>query len=166
MNERARTVTPRNRPPVKGPQQKSSKQLDLVALQQAPGFMIRLLQLQIFQEFFEFFTEAGFTPASHSILMVVRDNPSVTQSELAAILRIQLPNLVKILNELETSAVINRKRSSRDKRAIELSLTSKGKKAAGQASRMADVFNRRILSALDERDRQEFLRMLVRLVKF
>jgi len=31
---------------------------------------------------------------------------------------------------------------------------------------MADVFNRRILSALDERDRQEFLRMLVRLVKF
>jgi DNA-binding MarR family transcriptional regulator len=60
----------------------------------------------------------GLSPAEHSSLITIRDNPSVTQSEVASALRIQLPHLVKILLKLEANGLIKRKRSNRDKRAI------------------------------------------------
>ena len=138
--------------------------LDLSALQQTPGFMIRILQIQIFEEFFEYFSSVGLSPAEHSSLITIRDNPFVTQSELASVLRIQLPNLAKILLKLEANGLIKRRRSNRDKRAVELMLTSSGEKAAAQASKMADTFNRLTLSPLNESEQQEFLRMLSRLV--
>ena len=106
----------------------------------------------------------GLSPAEHSSLITIRDNPSVTQSEIASVLRIQLPNLVKILLKLEANGLIKRKRSNRDKRAVELMLTSGGEKAAAQASKMADTFNRLNLSPLSESEQNQFLRMLSRLV--
>jgi len=138
--------------------------LDLTALQQTPGFMIRILQIQIFEEFFEYFAAAGFSPAEHSVLITVRDNPFVTQSEVASALRIQLPNLVKILLKLETKGLIKRRRSTRDKRAVELALTARGEQAAAQAAQMAADFNRLTLSPLSEKERKQFLLMLTRLV--
>ena len=138
--------------------------LDLTALQQTPGFMIRILQIHIFEEFFEYFSEAGFSPAEHSALITIRDNPFVTQSEVASALRIQLPNLVKILLKLEHKGFIKRKRSTRDKRAVELVLTARGKQVAMRAAKMADDFNRLTLSPLSERERKQFLLMLTRLV--
>lgn len=166
MNKKAKTETPPKQPTGRPAGRKGlEQQLDLTTLQRAPGFMIRLLQLQIFEEFFEFFAELGLSPAEHSILMIVRDNPSVTQSKLAAALRIQLPNLVKILAKLETSSVISRKRATTDKRAVELTLTSKGKRLTEQAARLADDFNLKMLSALNENEREQFLRTLIRLVR-
>lgn len=138
--------------------------LDLTALKQTPGFMIRILQIHIFEEFFEHFSAAGFSPAEHSVLITIRDNPSVTQSEVAIALRIQLPNLVKILLKLETKGLIKRKRSTRDKRAVELLLTGRGEQVAEQASKMADDFNRLTLSPLSEKERKQFLLTLGRLV--
>jgi DNA-binding MarR family transcriptional regulator len=142
----------------------STEPLDLTALQQTPGFMIRILQIQIFGEFFEYFSSVGITPAEHSSLITIRDNPSVTQSEVANALRIQLPNLVKILLKLETNGLITRKRSNKDKRAVELNLTSTGQKATAQASKMEDAFNQQILSPFSKSEQKQFLRMLSMLV--
>lgn len=151
-------------PPVEKTDLNSTQTLDLTALQQTPGFMIRILQIQIFEEFFEYFSSVGISPAEHSSLMTIRDNPSVTQSQIASALRIQLPNLVKILLKLEANGLIKRKRSNRDKRAVELTLTSSGEKAAAQASKMADAFNRLTLSPLSESEQKQLLRMLGQLV--
>ena len=82
------------------PEKSPKPALDLTALQQTPGFMIRILQIQIFEEFFAYFSAADFSPAEHSALITVRDNPDVTQSEVASSLRIQLPNLVKLPPQL------------------------------------------------------------------
>jgi DNA-binding MarR family transcriptional regulator len=71
---------------------------------------------------------------------------------------------VKILLKLETKGLIKRKRSSRDKRAVELVLTARGQKAAVQAATMADEFNQLTLSPLSESERKQFLQMLSRLV--
>lgn len=155
-----------HKPPPENPNEKNMKQtLNLTALQQTPGFMIRILQIQIFEEFFEYFAAAGFSPAEHSVLITVRDNPSVTQSEVASALRIQLPNLVKVLLKLETKGLIKRKRSTRDKRAVELVLTARGEQTAVQAAQMADEFNRLTLSPLSEKERKQFLLTLSRLVR-
>jgi len=75
------------------------------------------------------------SPVEYAILVTVRDNKTVTQSELAAVLKMHLPNLVKILSKMEDAGILKRKRSARDKRAVELSLGAAGHSSACFASR-------------------------------
>ncbi|MBR1228064.1 MULTISPECIES: MarR family winged helix-turn-helix transcriptional regulator [unclassified Bradyrhizobium] len=140
------------------------KSLDLSALQQTPGFMIRILQLLNFEAFFRHFQALEVSPVEYSILMTVRDNEAVTQSELAAVLKMQLPNLVKILSAMEEAGIVRRKRSSRDKRAVELSLSAAGQRRADEASRAGETFNEHTLAPLSKPERAAFLQMLTRLV--
>jgi DNA-binding MarR family transcriptional regulator len=143
----------------------ASRELDLTALQQTPGFMIRILQLQNFEAFYPYFEALKLSPLEYAIFVTVRDNKSVTQSELAAVLKMQLPNLVKILSRMEETGVLKRKRSTRDKRAVELSLSAAGERRADEASRLGQSFNAQTLSALSKPEQTAFLQMLVRLVE-
>jgi DNA-binding MarR family transcriptional regulator len=140
------------------------RELDLSALRQTPGFMIRILQLQNFEAFYPFFETLKLSPLEYAILVAVRDNKTVTQSELAGVLKMQLPNLVKILSRMEETGVLKRKRSTRDKRAVELSLSAAGERRADEASRLGENFNAQTLSALSKPEQAAFLQMLVRLV--
>ena len=97
--------------------------------------------------------------------MTVRDNEAVTQSELAAVLKMQLPNLVKILSAMEEAGIMKRKRSSRDKRAVEISLSAAGQRRADEASRAGEIFNEHTLAPLSKPERAAFLQMLTRLVE-
>ena len=143
----------------------ASRELDLTALQQTPGFMIRILQLQNFEAFYPYFETLKLSPLEYAILVTVRDNRAVTQSELAGVLKMQLPNLVKILSRMEETGVLKRKRSTRDKRAVELSLSAPGERRADEASRLGQSFNAQTLSALSKSEQTAFLQMLVRLVE-
>jgi DNA-binding MarR family transcriptional regulator len=60
---------------------------------------------------------------------------------------------------------IKRKRSVRDKRAVELSLSAAGRKRAEEASRLGASFNAQTLAPLDKQERAAFLEMLARLVE-
>ena len=128
-------------------------------------FMIRILQLQNFEAFYPYFESLKLSPLEYAILVAVRDNKTVTQSELAGILKMQLPNLVKILSRMEETGVLKRKRSTRDKRAVELSLSAAGERRADEASRLGERFNAHTLSALSKPEQTAFLQMLVRLVE-
>jgi DNA-binding MarR family transcriptional regulator len=143
----------------------AGRELDLAALQQTPGFLIRILQLQNFEAFYPYFEALKLSPLEYAILVAVRDNKAVTQSELAAVLKMQLPNLVKILSRMEETGVLKRKRSTRDKRAVELSLSAAGERRADEAGRLGERFNAQTLSALSKPEQTAFLQMLVRLVK-
>jgi DNA-binding MarR family transcriptional regulator len=141
------------------------RELDLTALRQTPGFMIRILQLQNFEAFYPYFEALKLSPLEYAILVTVRDNRTVTQSELAGVLKMQLPNLVKILSRMEETGILKRKRSMRDKRAVELSLSAAGERRADEASRLGERFNAHTLSALSKPEQAAFLQMLVRLVE-
>ena len=141
------------------------RELDLAALQQTPGFMIRILQLQNFEAFYPYFETLKLSPLEYAILVAVRDNRTVTQSELAGVLKMQLPNLVKILSRMEETGVLKRKRSTRDKRAVELSLSAAGERRADEASRLGQSFNAQTLAALSKPEQTAFLQMLARLVE-
>jgi DNA-binding MarR family transcriptional regulator len=143
----------------------SVRELDLSALRQTPGFMIRILQLENFEAFYPHFEQLKLSPVEFAILVTLRDNKAVTQSELAAVLKMQLPNLVKILSRMEDAGTIRRKRSARDKRAVELSLSAAGERRADEAGRLGTSFNAQTLSPLDRRERAAFLQMLARLIE-
>jgi len=121
--------------------------------------------LQNFEAFYPYFEALKLSPLEYAILVAVRDNKAVTQSELAAVLKMQLPNLVKILGRMEQAGTIRRKRSARDKRAVELSLSAAGERRADGASRLGVSFNAQTLAPLDRQERGAFLQMLARLIE-
>ena len=138
--------------------------LDLRALRNTPGFMIRLVQLKFFEGFYEQFAEFGLTPASYAILILIRDNPGIPPSSLASLLRLKLPNLIKILNELESTGLIKRNRSRADRRGVELVLTAKGAKLILDAARATPPYNRDMLAPLSQAEQGKLLELLNRIV--
>ncbi len=142
----------------------SKKPLNLRALQNTPGFMIRLVQLKFFEGFYEQFAEIGVTPASYAILALIRDNPGVPPSTVASLLRLRLPNLIKMLNELESSGVIKRNRSKADRRAVELMLTPKGAKLIQDAAKVSEPYERRMLAPLSDAEQRSLIDMLNRIL--
>ena len=165
MGRIAKASTRKGNGGAKAAEPDGSRELDLTALRQTPGFMIRILQLQNFEAFYPYFEALKLSPLEYAILVAVRDNKTVTQSELAGVLKMQLPNLVKILSRMEETGVLKRKRSTRDKRAVELSLSAAGERRADEASRLGERFNAHTLSALSNPEQTAFLQMLVRLVE-
>ena len=128
--------------------------------------MIRILQLLNFEAFFRHFEPLGLSPVEYAILITVRDNKSVTQSELAAVLKMHLPNLVKILAGMEEAGIMKRKRSVRDKRAVEL-VAQRGRAEGGPTRRagLARRFNAKTLAPLSKPEQAAFVQMLARLVE-
>jgi MarR family transcriptional regulator, organic hydroperoxide resistance regulator len=150
---------------VKSPRrQPARKPLNLRLLKETPGFMLRLAQLQFFEAFYGHFAEVGLTPATYAILFMVRDNPGVGASDVASVLRLKLPNLIKLLNELETAGFIKRIRSKNDGRAVELVLTAKGEKVSEQALKMTKPYHQAMLASLDEAEQRRFIDALNKLV--
>ena len=145
-------------------QPKSS--LDLRALQRTPSFMLRLAQLKFFEGFYEAFAALGLTPATYAIFAIIRDNPGVPPSSLASVLRLRLPNLIKILNELESSGFIKRSRSKADRRAVELMLTPKGAKLIAEGARLTEPYNQKMLAPLSEAEQRTLLDLLNRMSPF
>ncbi|MCP3379945.1 MarR family transcriptional regulator [Bradyrhizobium sp. CCGUVB4N] len=144
--------------------QQTERSLDLRALQRTPGFMMRLAQLKFFEGFYEEFAALGLTPATYAIFVVIRDNPGVPPSSLASLLRLRLPNLIKILNELESSGFIKRNRSKSDRRAVELVLTPKGAKLIADGTRLTEPYNRKMLAPLTETEKRTLLELLNRML--
>ena len=144
--------------------QPAKKPLELRLLKETPGFMLRLLQLKFFEAFYPHFAELGMSPATYAVLVMLRDNGGVGASDVAAVLRVQLPNLIKLLNELEAGGLLKRVKSKNDGRAIELVLTAKGEKLADQALKMTKPYNQAMLSKLDEAEQRRFMDALNRLV--
>jgi DNA-binding MarR family transcriptional regulator len=155
-NGLTRKGTEREKPAAQG----SARELDLGALRQTPGFMIRILQLLNFEAFYRHFETLELSPVEYAILIIVRDNKTVTQSELAAVLKMHLPNLV-----MEEDGIMKRKRSARDKRAVELSLSASGQRRADEASRLGEIFNAKTLAPLSKPEQTAFIQMLARLAE-
>lgn len=164
-NGLTRAGAAREKPVAQGSARELDWKLNLDALRQTPGFMIRILQLLNFEAFYRHFEALKLSPVEYAILITVRDNKTVTQSELAAVLKMHLPNLVKILAAMEEAGIMKRKRSSRDKRAVELSLSAAGQRRADEASRLGEIFNARTLAPLSKPEQAAFVQMLARLVE-
>jgi DNA-binding MarR family transcriptional regulator len=72
-------------------------------------------------------TEAlGVTSTQATLLWLVRDHPGATLRDLAAMERISAPSLSAHVDRLETAGLLERVRSTEDRRRVGLALTPQG----------------------------------------
>jgi DNA-binding MarR family transcriptional regulator len=100
--------------------------VDTRYLQSLLGYNARRAALSIIGVFLERLAVFGLKPVDFSVMSVIHHNPGVTSRQLCASLNILPPNLVGLIQSLESRGLIERKPHPTDGRALGLHPTEKG----------------------------------------
>ena len=137
--------------------------LDGYDLRGAPGHLIRRCQQRAVDLFVEEVGEAGPTPRQFAILLSVRQNPGVNQTDLVRLTGIDRSTLTEILRRMTARGWLRRDRRPTDRRTNALRLMPAGQAVLGDVFAAAERAQARILAPLAPTDRAAALRVLARL---
>jgi DNA-binding MarR family transcriptional regulator len=90
----------------------------------------------------------GLRMLSFSTLMVVIDNPDITQTQLAQALSVERSNIVVVLDVLEEAGLLNRNPVPRNRRAYALRATLAGQRLAEKAAKAVAEHEARLFGSL------------------
>ena len=102
----------------------------------------------------------GLRPRHLVALTVLRDGGGSTQQALSTTLQIDRTNLVGLLNELEADKLIERRRSSEDRRRHIVELTTAGAKRLAKAEFALAAVEDEVFRDLDEDQRETLYTLL------
>jgi DNA-binding MarR family transcriptional regulator len=104
----------------------------------------------------------GLTPALFALLNVLGARDGAIQQQLSSDMGIDPSAMVKLINELEEAGLAERRRRPGDRRAWEVSITPKGRRALERARRFAMEVEDEVLGGLSAGDRRQLLTLLRR----
>ena len=98
-------------------------EVDTSYLESLVGYNARRATLVIVDAFLRNMAVYGLRPVDFSMLSLIAHNPGITSRQLCTALNIQPPNLVGMINQLQTRELIVRRPHPHDGRAMGLHLT-------------------------------------------
>jgi len=105
----------------------------------------------------------GLRMVTYSALAIVGDNPGLSQSQLAAALAIERPNLVVIVDELEGRDLVNRDRVPTDRRTYALRLTTEGARLLARATEAVRGHEARMIAGIGKSEEATLIACLNRI---
>lgn len=99
-------------------------------------FPVYALSRQITNLYRPYLDEFGLTYPQYLVLLVLWENETVTVKRLGELLWLDSGTLTPLLKRMETNGLVERKRSSKDERVVDVQLTDKGKKIEVQAEKI------------------------------
>ena len=130
------------------------------ALDDLIGYALRRAQLKLFQNLISQLAVHDLRPAQFSALAIIDQNPGLMQADLAKALAIEPPQVVPLLNKLESRALAVRVRCKPDKRSYGIFLSKTGETLLKELKLIAAESDMDATSALDSQEREELLRLL------
>jgi DNA-binding MarR family transcriptional regulator len=103
--------------------------------------------------FSERVAKIGLTAPDAGLLRKIASDPGVSQQALAQHLGIMPSRMVALVDELETKGIIERRRSTEDRRNYALHLTARGHEVLGDLSRIAAEHEESLCAALSKEER-------------
>jgi DNA-binding MarR family transcriptional regulator len=112
---------------------------------QSIGFLINKARNVLTVEMDAALKDLDISSQQMGILMSLSLGLAATPFELSKVLGIDTGLMTRMLDKLEAKALLQRSRSLEDRRVVNLALTEKGEKVAGQVPEVApDVLNARL----------------------
>lgn len=94
----------------------------------------------------------GLTLARARTLIHLGRKDGMTQTELAELLDVEGPTMVRLIDGLEGQELIERRAVRGDRRAKQIALTVKGRKVSGDVTRLAISLREEVLDEIPEAD--------------
>ncbi|WP_066821714.1 MarR family winged helix-turn-helix transcriptional regulator [Sphingomonas mali] len=117
------------------------------------GFLISDVSRLMRRRFDERAREVGATRAQWRTLTTLSRNEGLNQGALADLLEVEPITLCRMIDRLEESGLVERRRDPADRRAWQLFLTDKSKPILADLRRMADDLFVQVLSGMGESER-------------
>jgi DNA-binding MarR family transcriptional regulator len=133
---------------------------DLGELNDHVGYFARRFQVWIFQDLIKMLASAEIRISHYSVLVIVNANPGLAQSEIADAVGIEPARLVRVLDELERRGLIQRMRSTSDRRSHALFLTAEGQKSFERFKRLARQHEAHIIARIGPAKYKSLIRLL------
>jgi len=135
-------------------------QVDTTYLQTLMGYNARRAALSIIELFLERLAPYGLKPVDFSVMSTIQHNPGVTSRQLCTTLNLLPPNLVGLIQSLESRGLIERKPHPHDGRAVGLHATPKGQALMVQAEQTASDLEIEKTAKLTPAQRKTLLALL------
>lgn len=104
----------------------------------------------------------GLTPARFALLNVLGAREGAIQQQLSSDMGIDPSAMVKLIDELESAGLAERRRRPSDRRAWEVAITPKGRRTLKRARGLASQVEDEVLGGLAAADRRQLLTLLRR----
>ena len=137
--------------------------LSLGGLETTVGFVLRLAQVAVFKDLLAALKPFDLRVTDLSVLMVIEATPGLQQRAIGDMLRIQRPNLVIILDQLQARGLVRRDPVPGDRRSYALSITPEGSLLLQHAKAAHAAHDRKVLAALGDLDKEKMLAALERI---
>lgn len=124
------------------------------------GFLLRIAQLTVFERTFAELQRNDLRIGELTLLLAIRENPSVRQGVIADVLKIKWSNMTKLVRSLEERGLLERVVPPHDRRAIELRITGAGRTLIEGFMPLMRRADERALSMLNGEERHQFLALL------
>ena len=104
----------------------------------------------------------GLTPALFGLLNVLGAREGAIQQELGSAMGVDPSTMVSLIDQLETAGLANRRPHPTDRRAREVVITPKGRRALERGRQMANQVEDEVLRGLSATERRDLLSLLRR----
>jgi DNA-binding MarR family transcriptional regulator len=104
----------------------------------------------------------GLTPPLFGLLNVLGAREGAIQQEIGAAMGIDPSTMVSLIDDLETSGLAKRRPHPTDRRAREVAITPKGRRALERGRRLAMQVEDEVLGGLTAAERRQLLTLLRR----
>jgi MarR family transcriptional regulator, lower aerobic nicotinate degradation pathway regulator len=104
----------------------------------------------------------GLTTALFALLNVLGAHEGANQQEIGAAMGVDPSTMVSLIDQLETAGLAKRRPRATDRRAREVVITPKGRRALEQARELATQSENELLRGLSGEERRQLLALLRR----
>jgi DNA-binding MarR family transcriptional regulator len=138
----------------------SKRPLDFGVLGSLIGFNLRMAQLAVYDDFLRGAPVRGLTPGQLAILVLIDRNPNTTQQRLSDWMGVEKSTLVVRLHRLAERDLIERVRSTEDRRQNGLRLTREGQAALKSMLAFIARHEREVTGKLTAAERKQLVVLL------
>ncbi|RJG07372.1 MarR family transcriptional regulator [Noviherbaspirillum cavernae] len=121
--------------------------IDYDVLDDLVGYAVRRAQLSIYEDFAATLAAEDITPQRFSSLVIIENNPGISQTKLAEVMGIARSGVVSIIDRFEKGGLVER-HASDDRRSYSLHLTRDGKRQLKRYKKTVLDHDHRIAQAL------------------
>lgn len=135
-------------------------------LRYTTGFLVRRLNNLLASSWGTDIAAAAvrITPVQAGLLVLISENPDITQSRLIPVLDVESATLVKSISRLLELELVEKRQSRTDRRSFLLRLTEKGREVARIVEENMAARERRLSQPIDSEEYAIFLRVLNKLI--